>query len=316
MAVYDVIIIGAGMAGLACASNLKGNYLLIEKKPKPYNCIACAEWVPRTFPAPAVQTTKGMVTIYPGGEVRKEYKGKIIDRQSFQKSVLNKLTGTIHLGEYVKKIEGSQVITNQGIYSGKRIIAADGPRTVANPNHRRNFLVATNFRVKLNKPLQDTLVIFNKNIDRGYGWCFPKGDIANLGVGVSSNMKTALKYCVEFFKQRGFICGDIFERTTGLIPLAGLRDNIIEESVITIGDAGGFIDPVTGAGIAYAWDSGVQAARFLNGEIKLHAFKKSIQVSYKKFFERKVQKRKILEEEWNHNLKTAVEKSWISFSRG
>ena len=53
MAIYDVVIVGAGPAGLTLASEIEKEMktLVIEKRKKPYKRIACAEWVPFFFPS-------------------------------------------------------------------------------------------------------------------------------------------------------------------------------------------------------------------------------------------------------------------------
>ncbi len=317
MAIYDVIIIGGGIAGLSAAASLKGKVLLIERNKQPYNNIACAEWVPRNFPAKPVQFTNEMLTIYPGGEVTSKFPGKIIDRESFQTTLLSKLECSVHLGENVRGIENDIVITNRSKYQTNWIIGADGPQSILSKDFgftRRNNLVATNFRVKLKKPTEKTTVIFSPEIEMGYGWCFPKSDLANIGVGVTGNIRKAIDFIFKYLKNQDMISEGFISQSAGLIPLDGLLTPI-KGNKILIGDAGGFIDPVTGAGIAYAWDTGKLAASLINGEISRQEFSNSINVSYLKFLNRRREKRKVFEEEWS-NINKAVKKSWIAFSRG
>ncbi|HDS09729.1 MAG TPA: hypothetical protein ENN73_05820, partial [Firmicutes bacterium] len=207
MAIYEVIIIGAGIAGLACASKLKTDYLIIEKEREPYQHIACAEWVPENFMGYPVQKIKGMITFYPGGENRKKFQGKIIDRKTYQQSILDSLKGPVHLHENFLRIEGNTVITNKGKYTAEWIVLASGPNSLINKD--KNYLVATNFRMRLTKSLDETMVVFAPEVKMGYAWCFPKGDIANLGVGVTSGIKNAINFCIDYFQKKGFVSGEL-----------------------------------------------------------------------------------------------------------
>ncbi len=316
MGLYDAIVVGAGPAGLAFASFFSGKTLLIEKHKKPWKRIACAEWVPPGLDIEPVQSIRGMVTVYPGGEKRVPFRGFIVDREKWQRELLDGLSCEVHLGEKVIEVKENEVVTDRGTYRGEWIIGTDGPLSVVRkgaglPPHP--LLPAVNVRVPIKKPLEDTWVIFSSEIPGGYGWCFPKGEFANVGAGAYPPLYPALKFTLDFFLKKGFIKEKIIETAGGFIPLGGVKE-VIKGKIILCGDAGGFTDPLTGAGIQYAWESGKLAAGFVEGKIHREGFEKEIN-AYRRFIERRKEKRKILEEGWE-NLKEAVERSWIAFSRG
>jgi len=316
--IYDAIIVGAGPAGLSCASSIKGEVLLIEKKKEPYKRIACAEWVPPFFGAKEViQETTGMITLYPGGVKHNRWKGKVIDRNLWQRNQVESLTCEVHLGEKVNRIEGKEVITDKGRYSGEWVIGADGPVSIVRKSMgipEPPVLPAVNVKLPLKLPLYKTITAFFSEIKNGYAWCFPRGERANVGVGMIGKIKDGLMFWVEKLVKMGVVKREFIEWTAGLIPLGGLLP-LVKDRLILTGDAGGFIDPLTGAGIFYAYESGKEAARIIKGEISAEDYENRMKASYESFFERRKQKRKIMEDKWE-NLKEAVESGWISFSRG
>lgn len=314
MGLYDVIIVGAGPAGLGVASQIEGKVLLIDKRKTPYKKIACAEWVPLSFPAKGVQYIERVVTVYPGGTVYNHWKGKIIDREKWQESIVMSLHCDIHFGEKVEWVEGGIVKTDKGRYKADWVIGADGAVSQVRRAigiKKPSLLPAVNVRVKAKKYIKETHIYFMHEIEKGYGWYFPKGEYANIGVGCNRNLKKTLYFFIQFLFSKNFIDKNISSVSFGYIPLSGLL-KLVKNRVILVGDAGGFTDPLTGAGLFQAWDAAREVARVIKGEISPKEYENLMHKTYGKFLKRRYEKRKILEEKWR-NLKEAVEKSWISF---
>ena len=97
----------------------------------------------------------------------------------------------------------------------------------------------------------------------GYAWIFPKGDdIANVGLGVlkTHTDKTAIEHLNEFVKN----CPETknaqpVELNVGGDPVGGIIKDRIGDNILVVGDAGGFVNPLTGGGINSALESGVYA---------------------------------------------------------
>ncbi len=314
MGLYEVIIIGAGPAGLKLAQSLKTkNYLILEKEKK-YKRIPCAEWIPYFMDLPSIQPTKGMITDYPGGRIYKKASGKIIDRKSWQTKMLSGLQGNVHVNEKATYIEKNTVFTNKGQYQGKWIVGADGPKSILSSHFRTSnkYLPAVNMNVKLKNPLMNTHVVFSLNIPYGYGWLFPKADIANIGLGAYGKLNKPMEYVLSFYKP--YIYSKPFNISAGLIPLEVTFPNIIGNKIL-VGDAGGFIDPITGSGIQYALETGDLTAKLINNELSNEKYIKSIKNIYVRFLNKRARLKDIKESNWK-NLYRAVKKSWISFSPG
>ncbi len=99
----------------------------------------------------------------------------------------------------------------------------------------------------------------------GYAWLFPKGGVANLGLGVDKCYGADPKALLDALHcdliDQGRVGETILRRTGGAIPVGGLRPNLVVGNVLFVGDAAGLTHPVTGAGIAAAVASGERAGQ-------------------------------------------------------
>jgi flavin-dependent dehydrogenase len=144
------------------------------------------------------------------------------------------------------------------------IIGADGPRSRAGRaiGSVNSALVETRqISVGLLQPHAATDIFLSADIPGGYGWLFPKGDVANLGAGVNPAHKGRLKSIVARLhsSQRDRLSSQILALTGGAIPVGGMlkpRGRLESTAVLLAGDAAGLANPVTGAGIAAAVHSG------------------------------------------------------------
>ena len=99
----------------------------------------------------------------------------------------------------------------------------------------------------------------------GYAWLFPRGGVANLGLGVDKRFGANPKALLDVLHRRlvseGRVGETILRRTGGAIPVGGLRSNLVAGNVLFVGDAAGLTHPITGAGIAAAVASGERAGQ-------------------------------------------------------
>jgi geranylgeranyl reductase family protein len=131
----------------------------------------------------------------------------------------------------------------------------------------------------------------------GYGWVFPKKEHLNIGIGEigsyknPSKMKTNLldvyKKYIKTLKQSKIIPEDldIGRYKGGALPVFPLEKTYADR-VILVGDAGGFINPISGEGLYYAMSSGEIAAEVitesLENEETSEQFLSKYQVNWKK----------------------------------
>ena len=335
---YDVVVIGAGPGGSTAAYELAkrgAKVLLVDSRKKVGYPVQCAEFVPvqlsykfpEFFPKEVwIQKVKDMVHFTPWGEVvSMSSEGFMLNRERFDALIAElavKEGAELRLktkflgfedGEAVfKDLKTKEVFKVKADY----FIGADGARSeVARQTgeHTKNFLITAQVSVPLKEPLGDLLIFFRDYIPGGYGWIFPKGEIANVGVGIDLDYKVSVWESLQRFLKEvvDWVETDkILGRTGGFIPGEGIKKPL-RGNVLLVGDAGGFCHPITGGGIANAVLTGEMAGRNL-GEGEPEEFEEEALDTFGVSINRAAEKRKKYMKRWD-DLKRIVPKTWIAF---
>lgn len=177
----------------------------------------------------------------------------------------------LRLGVGLEGLDGEGVATLQdgGRIAARTVVGADGPRSrvgarvgLVNPD----FLETRQFSAPLTRAGASTDIFLQAEIHGGYGWLFPKGEIANVGIGVDAAARAPLKPLLDALRKRliaeGMIGHAILSWTGGAIPVNGALKptaRLGQSVVLLAGDAAGLVNPVTGAGIPAAVVSGALA---------------------------------------------------------
>ena len=126
--------------------------------------------------------------------------------------------------------------------------------------------------VPLLRPHDATDIFLHADYVGGYGWLFPKGPTANLGIGTAPEARPLLKPLLAALHRRLVAEGRVGLRRScligGAIPVGGRLAAcaaIGDMPVLLAGDAAGLTNPVTGAGIAAAVLSGKLAGQAAAG---------------------------------------------------
>jgi geranylgeranyl reductase family protein len=97
----------------------------------------------------------------------------------------------------------------------------------------------------------------------GYGWVFHHGTSYAIGIGgLRSRMGDPIDLYRRYARSHGFD-PDLARPSGHFIPMGGVTRAVCGDRVLLAGDSAGFVDPVTGEGIAYAIRSGQLAAETL-----------------------------------------------------
>lgn len=131
----------------------------------------------------------------------------------------------------------------------------------------------------------------------GYGWSFSKDTVLNVGIGCPRNIIKKLKKekkgwserkylldYVETLKEQGWFPKDIVvdrKMISGAnIPVGMGMSCTVGDRMMVVGDAGGFVSPLSGEGLYYALDSGRLAAESLEVLFKERSFQKQNLMHY------------------------------------
>jgi flavin-dependent dehydrogenase len=205
-----------------------------------------------------------------------DFAGRMIDRAGFDRMLAQQAAArgaNCVYGTALRRIDSDGVLhlSNGDAYRPRIVIGADGPcsRIGAAIGQINDQMVdARQLTVPLARPHDATDIFLRADYRGGYGWLFPKGAAANVGIGVSIPERRRLKPLLAALHAELVAAGRVGRApsrlTGGLIPVGGrLRStgNIGSAAVLLAGDAAGLTNPVTGAGIAAAVQSGTLAGQ-------------------------------------------------------
>lgn len=292
----DVLVVGLGPAGASAAASAARSgcrVLAFDRKAEPGLPVQCAEFVPSMIQtevgdlAHAVrQPISGMLTFVDGETpyVTDNFPGRMIDRAAFDAALVRTAVDAgadCRFGIAMTHLDadGRVTATDGGRVRARVVIGADGPRSRVGKRIgrvNRSLVETRQITVPLRRAQASTDIYLSADMVGGYGWLFPKGAVANLGIGVIPEHKHRLKMLLDDLHARlvgdGIVGRDCLAYTGGAIPVGGMLDaacKLADGLVLLAGDAAGLANPVTGAGINAAVVSGrlagEAAARWLGG---------------------------------------------------
>lgn len=110
----------------------------------------------------------------------------------------------------------------------------------------------------------DMFELYFINIPLGYGWLFPKRSSISLGIGgCLAYLHQPERMFTEFCKTISMLKNidiNVSRVSAHLAPAGGFKRKLVSDRAMLVGDAAGFVDPLTGEGIYYAMKSGLLAA--------------------------------------------------------
>ena len=342
----DILVVGAGPAGssVARASAKRGlEVLLAERRDTIGVPVRCAEYIPAPLLGETdggrdfiVQSVRGMRTILPDGAVTvTRAPGFMIRRELFDQALVKaavKEGARLLASTRVLRMEEGQVVARKRVHphetriAAKVIVGADGPhstvgRWIASEN--RSLIPAVQWRVPLESPMDHTEVYFDNDFYGGYGWLFPVGREANVGLGRKrrefrdESIGKVLERFVSRLAEQGKVKKAPSRTTAGWIPAEPLRQGV-KRNVLLVGDAAGHTHPVTGAGVSQAVIGGQMAGKWAARAAEtgdpglLAAYEEEWRELFAAVQERAHERRRSLEKNWGR-LETAVKASWMAF---
>ncbi|EHP84758.1 NAD(P)/FAD-dependent oxidoreductase [Methanotorris formicicus] len=351
---YDVVIVGAGPGGsMSAYASVKNGAktLLIEKSQEIGEPVRCAEAIPSLEDFGIKPSSeffkneiKGGFLFAPNGKritvTQGKASGYVVERKIFDKflairaakegarlAVKSRVVGLEREGDgwnvIVKHLDEEYAVKT------KVVIAADGVESnvaeYAGLKAKKKPLdicscaeyEMTNVEL-LDKSMME--FYFGNNIAKGgYVWIFPKGDTANVGLGVRDSKKKAIDYLNEFLENG--LAKDRLKNATpiefkvGGAPVGGPIEKTYDDGILVVGDAAGQISPLTGGGIYLAMDCGLIAGEVAGRAIKNNNWSEDVLSEYEKKWKEKhyeylmnhLKYRKILEKMSDDELNALAE---------
>jgi flavin-dependent dehydrogenase len=205
--------------------------------------------------------------------VRAEFDAYCLDKTIAAGADFRKISA---VREIVRSKSGVQLTTADATVRARFLIGADG----ASGQVRRLcgegawFSAGFALEVQTSMPKEEVDLTFDfGSVPRGYAWVFPKGDHLNVGVYSQSCAAVTRSGLLHYVKQRLGV--DAADHVTGQYLGMGAEvcgvDHVrasLRDRVLLVGDAGGFVDPLTGEGIYGALLSGQAAAGAVLSELR------------------------------------------------
>ncbi len=278
-----MLVAGAGPAGSIAAREAaqRGvSVILLERRQWVGMPVRCAEFAPRAIgrylplnEEVVSQPIHAMATrVEDAPETRTVVNGVMLHRDRFDRALASRAEAAgakLETGVRLTRIHdrtATAVTAEHDIrISARVIVGADGPlstvgRSIGCVN--RLLMPTAQYRMSLVEPSDRTMVFFHRSVIGGYGWVFPKGERANVGVGIhsrrSANLRSVLNRFAARLVEQGIVQPEVTGVTGGYLPVGGLV-RPWREWVIMAGDAAGTCHPITGAGIHNALLSGEMA---------------------------------------------------------
>lgn len=307
MKVYDIIIVGSGLAGLMAARVLKKNninFLILDSRKEIGFPLRCGECTRKDSFIELFKTTKydfiktecanWEFTVC--GTKKKLYKKYLmLDRPQFEKWLSKPVKDNIILDttckDIVNKKNYSEVITNKKNYRANLVILAYGSK----------YIIQKKFGLLDKEPLLIPCyggLFGNHNLDTKslhffFGekasvlWVFPKNkNLANAGVGVYPVVKKDIKQ--SFKKLLIEYNFDLKGKPTfaGVFPSSGPIQKTYSDRLLVCGDAAGQVFAGSGEGICFALKAGKLAGETAANSVRKKDFTSRFLKQYEKNWKR------------------------------
>ena len=279
---FEVIVIGAGPAGATVAYELAKEgikVLLLDKECLPrYKCCAggitarAAKLLDYDISSVVEDTIHDVVFTYRSGQYYIGHDSEdliyTVMRNKFDLLLVARAKqygATIHDKHKVTQIRmdsnGVEVSTTDDTYQAYFIVGADGAysQVAKQLQIKRNVSYLAAMVTELNVPSKDADRWKGRiNIDFGYiaggfTWVFPKKNHISVGIGCHSANAVSLRRAHnEFLHSLAIANYNNVKSCSCLIPTSYSNSIFCKDRALLVGDAAGFVDPLTGEGIYYA----------------------------------------------------------------
>ncbi len=347
---WDVVVVGGGPAGSSAArtaAETGARVLVVDRRKTIGSPVQCAEYLAKPvvmglrLPPEAIAQDIELTRTFLAGEessVRRA-PGCILNRDVADLILWRRAADAGADARTSTRVASVQVDAS-GAYrvmmvrdghkeraTTQVLIGADGPRSTVGAAlgiSNQKMVVANQVTVPLSEPSSDTEVYLDPAFPGGYAWLFPKGDMANLGVGVDVDLGASpMGALTQFLSMLGDRVGKAERSTGGLIPVGGPLPMRLGRMLLA-GDSAGLTHPITGGGIHQALEAGKLAGEaagaFVAGDTEaLDRYQPSFTALFGRHLGRAVERREEMVTRWStiaddpEAFDTLARRTWIGF---
>jgi digeranylgeranylglycerophospholipid reductase len=317
--IYDVIVIGAGGAGLMMARNLgdlKHKVLLIDRKKDllnlPFKTLGSFIDIKEFDLSPNVIASNiNKATIYSKNfSCSGNGNASILDKEKLHSELLNKIDTN-----YVDILKSTTIVShesendgnitvikdNQGNkYSAKYFVDSTGIAGIFSKksglqDKTTKLAVGLEYNVKYCGNPHEAHFYIGKDFQGGYGWIFPlKNQRAIIGFGSFENLvikeiKKRLNNMLTIEKIANLVEKDNDLAEGGSIPITDVKSKFVQGNLICVGDSVSQVNPIVGEGYRYIFKSASLASKAIDKAIRYDddAYLKEYEVKWSKEFKNK-----------------------------
>lgn len=189
---------------------------------------------------------------------------RVVYRKDFDNNLLEaykKIGGEVVPGraKTIEEQDGKIFVTlsDNTRYSCNKLIGADGANSIVrkyvDPTNKRKMLLLE--KTLTNKSFDNIKLYFDTKLDKGYMYLFPNPEGCVIGYGDTNTNK-------HEFDRRINEAGlpDANKQKGAYLPIFDNIEYQMKDNIILIGDAGGYVDSISGEGLFYAIQTGGFAA--------------------------------------------------------
>ena len=276
---YDIVIVGAGPGGLACARALAGTgkrVLVLEKADSLGKKICAGELTAKVLPGETFDRGRPWTKIHVGND----HTCHAIDlprpfawtagRHTIETHLRQACDAEVRFGEPVQRITAELVETRSRRYRYRQLVGADGANSIVRRHLAlpRESVVGWAYHFVLDRPATEFHIYWlPRTFPAGYGYMMSRSrEQTMVGIafaGSQFDRKVAARAGRWVAERFGLdVAGLRHEAAKGNADYRGWRFG----NVFLVGEAAGLLNPLSTEGIYYAIRSGEAVGRCLAGD--------------------------------------------------